>query len=164
MRLQCPHLHGKIMPPAACCDARRLKESLLGRQNLSAGFEKPHITPSFPLGSLFEASGPLYRMLASMNNRCALRSRSELLAVSIIEMAVAMFFTSSRKEVNSIEVAFLRHFELTADDTVFAAAAVTCKAIWYCHAPKVIKVQRISRKPTAVGMFSCSQGNAHLHG
>lgn len=120
MQPQCPHLHRKIMPSAACCDTRRLKKSLLGRQNLSAEFEKPNITPSFPLGALLEASSPLYRMLASMNNRRALRSCSQLLAVSIIEMAVAMFFTSSREEVNSNEVAFLRHLELTADDTVFA--------------------------------------------
>lgn len=83
------------MPPAACCDTRRLKASLFGRENLSAGLEKPNVTPSFPLGALLEASVPLYRMLASMNNRRALRSCSKLLAVSIIEMAVAMFFTSS---------------------------------------------------------------------
>lgn len=49
-----------------------------------------------------------------MNNRCALRSCSELLAVSIIEMAVAVFFAFSREEANSNEVASLRHLELTA--------------------------------------------------
>lgn len=75
---------------------------------------KAQYNPRFPLGALWEASGPLYRMLASMNNRCALRSCSELLAVSIIEMAVAMFFAFSREEANSNEVASLRHLELTA--------------------------------------------------
>lgn len=49
-----------------------------------------------------------------MNNRYALHSCSELLAVSIIEMAVAMFFAFSQEEVNLYEVAFLRHLELTA--------------------------------------------------
>lgn len=49
-----------------------------------------------------------------MNNRRALCSCSELLAVSIIEMAVAMFSAFSREEVNSNEVASLRHLELTA--------------------------------------------------
>lgn len=102
------------MPPAACCDTHRLKESLFGEGESVCRISKAQYNPRFPLGALWEASGPLYRMLASMNNRCALRSCSELLAVSIIEMAVAVFFAFSREEANSNEVASLRHLELTA--------------------------------------------------